>query len=76
MPSNPQFDELDGILLLNFRRIPLDNWANAFCKRAMDIVGSLLLILHAPNLVFRSSWSVLHAVSAPPFTRMERNLYI
>lgn len=45
MPSNPQFDELEGIPLLNFRRIPLDNWANAFCKRAMDIVGSLALIL-------------------------------
>lgn len=26
MPSNPQFDELEGIPLLNFRRIPLDNW--------------------------------------------------
>ncbi|MBD5161517.1 MAG: undecaprenyl-phosphate glucose phosphotransferase [Oscillibacter sp.] len=45
MPSNPQFDEVGGIPMLNFRRIPLDNWANAFCKRAMDIMGSLLLIL-------------------------------
>lgn len=45
MSSNPQFDELEGIPLLNFRRIPLDNWANAFCKRVMDIAGSLLLIL-------------------------------
>lgn len=45
MPSNPQFDELEGIPLLNLRRIPLDNWANAFCKRAMDIAGSLVLIL-------------------------------
>lgn len=45
MSSNPQFDELEGIPLLNFRRIPLDNWANAFCKRAMDIIGALILIL-------------------------------
>lgn len=45
MPSNPQFDELGGIPMLNLRRIPLDNWANAFCKRAMDILGSLLLIV-------------------------------
>lgn len=45
MSSNPQFDELEGIPLLNFRRIPLDNWANAFCKRTMDIIGSLVLIL-------------------------------
>ena len=25
--------------MLNIRRIPLDNWANAFCKRAMDVAG-------------------------------------
>ena len=45
MSSRPQFDEIGGIPLLNIRRIPLDNWANAFCKRTMDIVGSLLLII-------------------------------
>ena len=45
MPSNPEFDDLNGIPLLNIRRIPLDNWGNAFCKRAFDIVGSLLLII-------------------------------
>ncbi len=45
MSSTPQFDELNGLPLLNIRRIPLDNWANAFCKRAFDILGSLLLIL-------------------------------
>lgn len=52
MPSNPQFDELEGIPLLNLRRIPLDNWANALCKRGMDIVGSLALIaVSAPLMV-------------------------
>lgn len=45
MTANPQFDDLNGIPLMNIRRIPLDNWANAFCKRAMDIAGSLALIL-------------------------------
>ncbi|MBE6914200.1 MAG: undecaprenyl-phosphate glucose phosphotransferase [Ruminococcaceae bacterium] len=45
MPSNPQFDEVGGVPLLNIRRIPLDNWANAFIKRAVDIIGSLLLII-------------------------------
>lgn len=53
MPSNPQFDDLNGIPLLNIRRIPLDNMANAFCKRCMDIVGSaLLLILTGPIMLF------------------------
>ena len=45
MSAHPQFDNLKGIPLMNIRRIPLDNWANAFCKRAVDVAGSLLLIL-------------------------------
>lgn len=53
MPSNPEFDDLNGIPLLNIRRIPLDNWGNAFCKRAFDIVGSLLLIIcTSPIMLF------------------------
>lgn len=52
MTSQPQFDDLNGIPLMNIRRIPLDNWANAFCKRAMDIAGSaLLLLLTAPVML-------------------------
>ena len=43
--STPQFDEVGGIPLLNIRRVPLDNLANAAVKRLMDIVGSALLIL-------------------------------
>lgn len=52
MTSQPQFDDLNGIPLMNIRRIPLDNWANAFCKRVMDIAGSaLLLILTSPLIL-------------------------
>ncbi len=53
MPSNPQFDTLNGIPLLNIRRIPLDNYANAFLKRTMDIVGSvILLVVTSPIMLF------------------------
>lgn len=52
MPTTPQFDDIGGIPLMNIRRIPLDNLANAFCKRAMDILGSLaLLILTSPIML-------------------------
>lgn len=44
MPAHPSFDDLSGIPMLNIRRIPLDNFANAFMKRTMDIVGALLMI--------------------------------
>ena len=34
MPSNPQVDNINGLPMINLRRIPLDNMANAFLKRA------------------------------------------
>ena len=45
MSSTPSVDMVGNIPLLNIRRIPLDNIGNAFIKRAMDIVGSLVLII-------------------------------
>ena len=51
--STPQFDEVGGIPLLNIRRVPLDNLANAAIKRLMDIVGSaLLILLTSPVMLF------------------------
>lgn len=53
MTSNPQIDDLDGIPLLNMRRIPLDNLANAFIKRTGDILCSaLILLLFSPLMLF------------------------
>ena len=53
MPSNPQFDDINGIPLMNIRRIPLDNCMNAFAKRLMDICGSLaLIVLTSPIMLF------------------------
>ena len=52
MPGPPQFDDLNGIPLMSVRRVPLDNILHAFCKRAMDIVGSaLLLVLVSPVML-------------------------
>lgn len=53
MPSNPQVDSFNGLPMINLRRIPLDNLGNAFMKRAMDIIGSLLLIIvSSPIMLF------------------------
>ncbi len=52
MPAHPYIDEVGGIQLINIRRIPLDNMANAFLKRVMDIFGSLCaLILLSPIML-------------------------
>jgi len=72
MPSNPQFDELAGIPLLNFRRIPLDNWANAFCKRAMDIIGSLALILLTSPVMLACAVGVKLSSPGPVIFKQER----
>ena len=65
MSSNPYFDDLDGIPLMNIRRIPLDNWAHAFSKRALDIAGSLALIVLTSPLM-------LHAGQRRPGHPLER----
>ena len=53
MPANPQIDSFNGLPMINLRRIPLDNLGNAFMKRTMDIVGSLLLIIvSSPIMLF------------------------
>ena len=72
MPSNPQFDSLRGIPLMNIRRIPLDNWANAFMKRAMDIVGSALLILLTSPIMLVCAVGVRLSSPGPIIFRQER----
>ncbi|MBQ8170609.1 MAG: undecaprenyl-phosphate glucose phosphotransferase [Oscillospiraceae bacterium] len=45
MSATPAIDLVGGIPMMNIRRIPLDNIGNAVMKRAMDIVGSFVMIL-------------------------------
>ena len=45
IPSQPYIDQIGNLPLINIRRIPLDNMGNAFIKRSIDIIGSLLLII-------------------------------
>jgi Undecaprenyl-phosphate glucose phosphotransferase len=53
MPSNPQIDSVNGVPVINLRRVPLDNIGNAFLKRTFDVVGSLILIiLSSPLMLF------------------------
>ena len=52
MSSNQQIDDLDGIPLLNMRRIPLENIGNAFLKRTADILlSALILIVFSPLML-------------------------
>lgn len=52
IPAKPYIDEIDDISLINIRRIPLDNIANAFMKRSIDIIGSIIgIILFSPIML-------------------------
>ena len=49
LPAKPYIDEIEGMPLINIRKIPLDNLLNNFCKRRFDILASLIiLILFSP----------------------------
>ena len=72
MPSNPQFDDLDGIPLMNIRRIPLDNWVNAFLKRLLDVVGSLVLIIFSSPLMLIAAVGVKLSSPGPVIFTQER----
>ena len=72
MSSNPQFDDLNGLPLLNIRRVPLDNWANAFCKRVLDIVGSALLLIVTSPLLLVCTVGVKLSSPGPVIFRQKR----
>ena len=70
--SARQFDEFSGIPLMNIRRIPLDNWANAFIKRAMDVMGSALLLLLTSPIMLICAIGVRLSSPGPILFRQER----
>ena len=72
MASRPNFDDLNGIPLLNIRYIPLENWANAFVKRAMDIVGSLLILILLSPLMLAAAIGVKLSSPGPIIFKQER----
>jgi len=72
MPSNPQIDDLNGIPILNIRRVPLDNRANAFIKRAMDILGSACLLVLTSPVLLLCAVGVKLSSPGPVIFRQER----
>ncbi len=72
MSPNPQIDNLDGIPLMNIRYIPLDSWVNAFTKRAMDIVGSALLLLLLSPVMLICAIGVKLSSPGPVIFKQER----
>lgn len=72
MPSHPQIDSVGGLPLINLRRIPLDNLGNAFLKRAMDVAGSLLLIVVLSPLMLITAIGVKLSSPGPVVFKQKR----
>jgi Undecaprenyl-phosphate glucose phosphotransferase len=53
IPAKPKMIEFDDIPLIHTRDIPLDLFINKLCKRCLDIVGSLsMILLFSPVMLF------------------------
>ena len=72
MPSNLEIDNINGLPVINLRRIPLDNMGNAFVKRAMDIVGALALIILTSPLMLAAAVGVKLSSPGPVLFKQER----
>lgn len=72
IPTNPTVDIIGESKLFNLRSIPLDNIGNAALKRAMDIVGSLILIILSSPFMLIAIIGVKLSSPGPAFFVQER----
>ena len=72
MISRPYIDQVGSLPLINLRRIPLDNMLNAFLKRAMDIVGSILLMILTSPVMLVAALGTLVTLGRPMIFRQTR----
>ncbi|OOM49791.1 undecaprenyl-phosphate glucose phosphotransferase [Clostridium beijerinckii] len=72
IPSQPYIDQIGNIPLINLRRIPLDNLGNAFMKRALDVIGSLILILCTSPIMLATSMIIKLTSKGPIIFKQKR----
>ncbi len=53
IPTRPYTEDVQGLPVINIRRVPLSSTYNKFVKRTMDlIIGSLALVVFSPVMLF------------------------
>lgn len=72
IPHYPVIDTLGRTKLIDLRSTPLDNLVWALCKRTMDVVGSLLLILLSSPVMLAVAIGVKLSSPGPIIFRQER----
>lgn len=53
VPTQPYVDDLDGLSVIDTRRVPLENWLKSAVKRAFDVVFAIVaIVLTSPVMLF------------------------
>ena len=72
LPARPTIDVLGDCKLINVRQTPFDNILNAFIKRLMDVVGSLVLIVLTSPIMLAVAIGVKLSSPGPVIFKQER----
>lgn len=72
IPARPTVDVIGEVKLINIRTTPLDNLLNAAAKRALDIVGSIVLIILTSPIMLIAAIGVRISSPGPILFRQER----
>lgn len=72
VPSQPYTEDLMGLPVINIRYVPLTNTLNAFAKRMVDIVGSLLGIIVVSPLLLVIAVLIKSTSKGPVIFKQER----
>jgi Undecaprenyl-phosphate glucose phosphotransferase len=67
-----QIEKVGSLPIINIHQTPLDNRANAFLKRAVDIVGSLVLIILTLPIMLVAAIGVRISSPGPIFFKQKR----
>jgi Undecaprenyl-phosphate glucose phosphotransferase len=72
IPSRPYFEDLDGLAVVNIRRVPLTNTGNKIIKRSMDIVGAIVAIILFSPIMIIAAVAVKTTSKGPLIFKQER----
>ncbi|MDE7321380.1 MAG: undecaprenyl-phosphate glucose phosphotransferase [Lachnospiraceae bacterium] len=72
IPSRPYLEDLDGLAVVNIRRVPLTNTANMLIKRLVDIVGAIVAIVLSSPFMLAAVIGIKTTSRGPLIFKQER----
>lgn len=72
IPSRPYLEDMDGLAVINIRRVPLTNLVNRALKRMMDIFGACIAIILFSPVMFLAAIGVKLTSKGPLIFKQER----